>query len=262
MNARSEVQFFLAEDRQIFSIVHPPTGPSRDEGVIICYPGPQEIMRSHAAHVQLSRFLAALGYTVLRFDYSSTGDSDGDSRDMSLDRWERDTLAAIHFMKQTHGLQRITLIGTRLGAILALRASLHGGIAQLILWDPVIDGLSYIQQLESSHRAMLEREQTEAPFASSSYSADQCWGFPWTAAFKAELAAISPTLLSTYAKKLHIVTTQGSYESWTAQLDRNLTELTLHPVTEDLRWGDDRAMRIRSFPSASLRALTRILGGS
>jgi len=73
----SEPFFYESQDQQIFAIYHPPQGAPRGEGVVICYPAPQDIMRSYQAHVQLARLLAQQGFAVLRFDYAGTGDSEG-----------------------------------------------------------------------------------------------------------------------------------------------------------------------------------------
>ncbi len=258
----SEVFFFLSQGRQLFGILHPPTGRGREEGIIMCYPAPQDMMRLHQAHVQLSRQLAELGYTVLRFDYSCTGDSDGPSHEASLDAWELDTIAALTWLKQNLKLSRITLFGARLGGTIALRASTQGGIAQLVLWDPVLDGLAYLQELQSSHQQMLNRDAVNPPFHQAGYSDAQSWGFPLTTLFRAQLASISPTMLSTYAKKVHLLASDESSMEWLKIVAKQGPRVEHHQTGEAMHWNDDRFFRVRAFPAVTLRTILRILGGT
>ena len=97
-----QVRYFGSSERALLGVYSPPEAAlEREAVVLLCHPAPQEYMRSHWALRQLAARLAAAGLHVLRFDYSGTGDSAGDSSaGASLEAWRADVLTA------TRGAQR------------------------------------------------------------------------------------------------------------------------------------------------------------
>jgi fermentation-respiration switch protein FrsA (DUF1100 family) len=74
-----------------------------------------------------------LGLTTLLFDYREHGISDGAGRGMSLGyREAQDVSAAVHYLKQTAGLQHVAVIGGSLGGSSAILAAAQ---------DPAIDAV-------------------------------------------------------------------------------------------------------------------------
>jgi pimeloyl-ACP methyl ester carboxylesterase len=122
----------------------------RSEGVVLCYPLSKEYMRAHWAFRQLADLLAAKGFHVFRFDYSCTGDSAGDDADASWDRWVADIGAAMGELRDASGARKISLVGLRAGACLALEAAPRFKADRLVLWDPLVDGPTYFGELESA----------------------------------------------------------------------------------------------------------------
>ncbi len=141
--------YFGDSATRLYGVYHAAKGQTpRESGIVLCYPMGQEYMRSHRAYRMLSLMLAKRGYHVFRFDYFATGDSAGESGDGSLTQWGRDIGAAIEELKETADLERVSLIGLRLGAALALEAAAgRDDIERLVLWDPVVDGERYVEQL-------------------------------------------------------------------------------------------------------------------
>lgn len=267
MKASCEPFYFNAGDRSLFGLYHPPEGPERSEAILICYPAPQEMMRSYQAHVQLARELAALGYAVLRFDYSGTGDSEGSSETAMLSRWLEDTLQASATLKKKSRQNRLVLLGTRLGGTLALRASCELGIRQLILWDPIVDGSAYLDELRRSHRAMLSADPTQAPFPDPRYRADQCWGFPLYPKLREELSAIAPESLRTFSKQVELLLSEeGAVPPAFAEQLRQSSgpglQLNQQVLNEPMHWLDERYVKRRAFPSQHLRLLRSLLLGA
>jgi hypothetical protein len=260
----AEPFYFLSEGQEIFALYHPPQGIARGEGIVICYPAPQEIMRSYQAHVQLARILAEQGYAVLRFDYAGTGDSEGKSDEVSLKVWEANLIQAMSILKQRSHASRLSLLGTRLGATLALRASRRVGVKQLIFWDPVFDGVTYVRELEEAHLGMLTRDPVDPPHLSPEYLTPQCVGFPWTPCFREELAAVSPVELETYCRHMLFIQSEP-HPTWDRYV-RTFTQLGIHVdhsvVNEPMHWTDDRYMKIRAFPTKTLRTISQLLGGN
>lgn len=136
--------FFGSSRRQLFGAYDsPPAGGRR--GAVLCYPWAREYLLAHGTFRHLARMLADAGYHVLRFDYSSTGDSAGEFDEASAEQWVADIHTAIDELRETAQLGSVTLIGLRYGATLAaMAASGRSDVDRLVLWDPVADGKSYL----------------------------------------------------------------------------------------------------------------------
>lgn len=141
--------YFGSSKRPLFGIHHPPTAADvRHAGIVLCPAIGQDYMRTHRGLKQLAQQLAKAGFHVLRFDYFGTGDSAGESVEADLAQWTTDVGDAIDELKDTAGVQAVSLVGIRLGAALATLAALdRTDIAQLVLWDPVIDGSAYVDEM-------------------------------------------------------------------------------------------------------------------
>lgn len=158
-NLVAETPFFFArEDARLFGILHSPQGPAKPLAFVMSHPFGEEKLWSHRVFVSCARALAERGYAVLRFDYFGAGDSSGMSGDTSLASHRADLQAAIRTLEQRlPTVQRIGLIGLRLGASFAA-SLLEAGAesprlrsAPLVLWDPILDGDAYFQELLRSN---------------------------------------------------------------------------------------------------------------
>lgn len=134
------------------------TAPRRAR-YLLCRPLGLEAVRAAAVFRVLSDRLAREGCDVLRFDYHGTGDSGGDEEQQSLGDWVGDIQAA-HQQLATDTAVPIHWFGMGLGANLALRAALVTASPprQLVLWEPILDGLGYVNALLDGHRVELARE--------------------------------------------------------------------------------------------------------
>ncbi len=117
--------------------------------MLLCYPGIQEYNAAHWAFRRLAGMLARDGHHVLRFDYFGTGDSDGDVGAGTPERWVEDVNEAAQELKDLAGIREISLVGMRIGATAGAIASARGlELRRLILWEPVINGVQYVRELE------------------------------------------------------------------------------------------------------------------
>ncbi|WP_116813352.1 serine aminopeptidase domain-containing protein [Steroidobacter cummioxidans] len=145
----------------MFGLLHLPEGAVQPLAFVMSHPFGEEKLWSHRVFVSCARALAARGHAVLRFDYFGAGDSNGMSADASLGTHCEDLRAALGALEQrVPAIQQIGLIGLRLGASFAallaesnaqqqLSARLRG--APLVLWDPILDGDAYFQELLRSN---------------------------------------------------------------------------------------------------------------
>jgi uncharacterized protein len=145
--------FFGSTERPLYGVHHEPGArPSRQTAVLICYPFGREYMRCHRALVRFCDRLAATGYHSLRFDYFGTGDSAGDSGEGGLSEWVANTRLATQELRDVSGLQKVSIVGVRLGAAIAMQAAAADpDLERLFLWDPVVDGTLYVKALETMH---------------------------------------------------------------------------------------------------------------
>ena len=145
-----EPHYFGDSERQLLGIYHGPSGRARAHGVVLCPPAPQEYMRTHMAFRKVAGILSRDGFHVLRFDYYGTGDSAGGSNDGSIAEWQKNIASAVVDLKDCSGVTKISLIGHRLGAALAARTPLT--VSNLVLWEPVINGRDYLEDLRTIHQ--------------------------------------------------------------------------------------------------------------
>jgi uncharacterized protein len=158
----SETPFFFPRgDVRLFGVLHRPAGATPRTGFVLSHPFAEEKLWSHRVFVSLARALAERGHAVLRFDYSGAGDSAGTTLDTSLETHLADLGAAVGTLAEREpGLERVGLVGLRLGATfaaLAMERAADGSLpaalrtGPLVLWEPVVDGAAYIQDVMRSN---------------------------------------------------------------------------------------------------------------
>ena len=150
--------YFLRGTTRLFGMLHAPAGlATARTAYVMSHPFGEEKLWSHRVFVVFARTLAARGIPVLRFDYSGAGDSGGDTAAVSVETYLEDLGAAVDALTaRAPGVARVGLIGLRFGATLAAlfaeraRASQRFSVVRdgpLALWDPILDGENYIQEL-------------------------------------------------------------------------------------------------------------------
>ena len=149
--------YFGSPEKRLFGCFHqPPPGRKRKCAVLICQPVGHEYINSHRALRQLAARLADVGFPVLRFDYYGCGDSSGDAEEGRIPQWLEDVSAAISEIRQRTGLAQLCLVGLRLGGALSTLAGVQcGDVESMVLWDPVVNGKSYLENLLFLQKEML-----------------------------------------------------------------------------------------------------------
>ncbi len=148
--------YFGEAERRLFGVYHPPhAGRERDVGVVLCYPLGQEHLRSHRAFLRLAVALADAGFHVLRFDLAGCGDSQDPAATPDLASWSGDLRTAARELRGGSGATRLCLAGLRLGASLVASGADGDEVDAAALWDPIVDGRAYLDELAERHRAYL-----------------------------------------------------------------------------------------------------------
>ncbi|MCP9469226.1 MAG: alpha/beta hydrolase [Nitrospira sp.] len=141
--------FFQSGGCRLFGLVHEPVGVPSGEAWLFCHPFAEEKLWAHRVYVSFARILAARGAWVLRFDMMGNGDSEGRFSDISVETMLGDIECAVAQLSRLSGIAtNVGLLGLRLGATLAaLTAEQRSHIGKLVLWDPIVDGAKYMQEL-------------------------------------------------------------------------------------------------------------------
>lgn len=155
--------------------------------IVICSPLGHEYERCHRAVKQLASALAKVGFDVLRFDYSGTGNSTGEYADADFEDWLDDTHRAIDFLKQRTGVSHVAMIGLRLGATIAYQvACQREDIVSSVLWSPCLEGQSLLDYWE----AVQKGHQQALGYDNSEQSPTEVLGFPLTHKVRQQLSAL------------------------------------------------------------------------
>ncbi len=145
-----EQPFFFGEaGKRIYGVLYHPAEETRKAaGWVLCAPYGIERFNSRRFMVEWARELSLRGYWVLRFDYRGRGDSEGPYEAYTPDDHREDILTAARELETQAGVPCRGLCGLRLGATLAAEAALQTeGDPMVVLWEPVVLGNDYINEL-------------------------------------------------------------------------------------------------------------------
>ena len=184
--------YFGKTRQELFGCYHEPQGNTvRSCGFVLCCPMGRDYIFSHRTFRQLAIRLSLAGFPVLRFDYYGCGDSAGEGEDGTVERWLTDIDTAIEELQARSGITKVSLAGFRLGATLAtLTGTHHNNIESLILWDPVIDGAEYVEDLIKSHTRWLRLQVLRSNAPSKTGRTHEILGFPLTSALEENIKKI------------------------------------------------------------------------
>ena len=119
-----------------------------DTGVVICPGLEHDVSDAHRPLRLLAIDLAHSGYNVLRLNYKGTGNAPELDGEEPCGAWLGSIAAAVDRL-QAIGVRRVVLCGFRLGGLLAgVAAARRSDICAVVLLDPVLQGKSYLRELE------------------------------------------------------------------------------------------------------------------
>lgn len=202
--------YFPPGERRIFGWLHCPLpdSPTSGLGLVLCNPFGYEGICAHRSMRAIAEASAELGIPSLRFDYQGTGDSaeiDGGADQVAV--WTQDVISAIRELKRISGVERVCLLGVRLGGLLAIEAARQSGLAEgLILIEPVVAGVRYLREIRRVRLAASLGSGQPAVSVNPTAESIEVSGFPLALATVRALAQIDlMTLPSAPAEKVLII---------------------------------------------------------
>lgn len=180
---------------------------------VLCPSIAQEHLRGQREFRLLAVRLAAAGVSTLRFDYPATGNSTGeaiapDGLESDLaERWCAAICDAVAHARLRLPGAEVVLVGRRLGALLAARASasIDGGIAAAVMWEPSVSGVAQLRELRLREAARLDTLFANELDRMESGVAFQTEGHRFDAATVAGISALSLESLRPHTRDVHLV---------------------------------------------------------
>jgi alpha/beta superfamily hydrolase len=149
---REEAAFVGPVGAQILVMLHLPAGALQG-GVLLCPSIVADFNRNYRREVVIARTLAARGIAAARFHYRGTGNSDGDSADMTLDSMVADAELALGRLAAATGGKPLALAGTRFGTLIAATAARALDGAPVALFEPTIEATRFFREGFRAKRA-------------------------------------------------------------------------------------------------------------
>jgi exosortase A-associated hydrolase 2 len=144
----AEAFFLSAAAGRRYCLYHGPRAGNKCRGAFIyIHPFAEEMNKSRRMAAMQARAFAEAGFGVLQIDLFGCGDSDGEFSHARWDIWKQDLFLAWNWLENRTDVP-ISLWGLRLGALLALdfARNWEKPIDKIILWQPVINGTSFLNQ--------------------------------------------------------------------------------------------------------------------
>lgn len=144
----AEPFFLKASPGERFCLYHAPNNMKECRGAFVyIHPFGDEMNKSRRMASLQARSFSNAGFAVLQIDLFGCGDSSGDFSEARWQIWQDDVAIAIDWLERRTGAN-VGLWGLRLGALLALDVASNSNrtFGELILWQPVLNGESFITQ--------------------------------------------------------------------------------------------------------------------
>lgn len=156
-----KADYICCGERQLFSVRYMPkrddprwTTP-RNHGIVLCHALGHEYTRAYRNLQQLGIMLCTAGFDVLRFDYFGTGNSTGCCEDFRVESMQADLRHAVDYLQKSSDIEKVSVVGIRIGATIAATTQFDVPIQHRVLWDPIVDGAQFIRTLETLNNHVL-----------------------------------------------------------------------------------------------------------
>ncbi|MDY6774235.1 MAG: alpha/beta fold hydrolase [Candidatus Nanohaloarchaea archaeon] len=161
-----EAHWFDSEGDRLFGILH---RPEESRGLVLILHGfTGDHIGSNYYFVDLARKLSDSGFSVFRFDYAGSGNSEGVFREQGLDRTVRDAGNALEYLEDVGAVTRpLSLVGHSKGGSTAILLAGEREVDSMVMWSTV-----------SSYRDLWTEEEIENVEEEDTLT---LYGFRWDA---------------------------------------------------------------------------------
>ncbi len=226
--------YFESAGSRLFSMRYQPQTERKEHAVLICPAYGSEYQRSYRNLQQFAVQLCQAGFDVLRFDYASTGNSQGSCDSATCERFKTNIADAANYLREQVGYKRLSIVGIRIGATLTELTDVHD-VEKTILWDPIIDGNAYLEMLEDFHSQSLSNlVNFNRPRRRS--AVDQLFGHKMNSAKRHSFAQLALPSLSKNPNQL--VVTSAGYRDAETGFDSITSEAVVCETTDAILWHD------------------------
>lgn len=195
----SEPHWIGGPTRCLYAALHRASVPGPGLGVLLVPALFHEQSRSRRLLTEVASGLAAMGLPSMRFDFFGTADSAGESEQVDFDSMCIDLDVAMSALRFEAGVERIAVLAWR-GAALPLTRWLRegGNPALVVLWEPVLDGSRWLQDLErhdAAERCSRDRYRLVRPVAGSCGD-QQIMGLAVSPRLRSDIVGVGPACQS------------------------------------------------------------------
>jgi alpha/beta superfamily hydrolase len=160
---REVLGFFGPPRHRLFGSTSIPPGRVLG-GAVICGPVLAELHVSYRRDVVIARELVAAGLAVQRFHYRGSGNSDGSPSRGTYEGLVEDATRACERLREIAGISTGTMIGTRIGALVAATAGRQERAERIVLISPVLDTTAYFREVLRGHAiGRLKQDAADGP---------------------------------------------------------------------------------------------------
>lgn len=145
-----EIELFGGQ-AELFGVRHMPApGPGAPGaaptpvGVVVCSPTWTDADVNAERELRLANRLAGAGIVVQRFSYRGVGASGGSPGSAGFGSLVHDVRAAVEHLADRCGVERVGLVATRVGGLVAARVARDLPGTPVALWQPVLDPRQYL----------------------------------------------------------------------------------------------------------------------
>ncbi len=233
---REEAAFLPSGADEIFGVTYLPESRPR-AGIVLCCSLFAEHLKLYRTEVLAARAFAASGFAVIRFHYRGTGHSGGLTEGATARTMVDDAVWAADILLDRTGAGQVVFCGARWGGLVAGLAAHRRPGAPLALWEPVVDGETFLRAMLRARR-MSALVRGEAAAAATSSAAEE---------FQAN------GVIDMMGYPIHL----GLYDSWASS---SLIEAAAGPARPVLLVQVSRAMEL--VPELARLAQAFAAGGS
>ncbi len=172
--------FISCGQNQIYcSLFLPETSPAQ-LALVIAEPFGEEKRCAARMLTRLARILAQKNIATLKCDFSGSGDSSGQQAQVTWSDWQNELKTAADFLQQQCPQAGLAFLGARAGALTVAAVATKYPCQAVILAEPILTGLDFLQELEKRQRIKglpLTNQPTEQRSAAEIWSAGEAVEF-------------------------------------------------------------------------------------